>query len=143
MTLFEKALSIALAAHLGQIGHDGREYVRHVLRVAAAVSSANEELIALLHDVPEKSNVTIDQLRAEGFPFQVVDAVDALTRRDQEDYLEFVKRAASNPSALPVKIADLRDNLAATEGTEGAEKYERALQLLGIEPNPNVNSRSR
>jgi (p)ppGpp synthase/HD superfamily hydrolase len=63
MTLFEKALSIALAAHLRQAGHDGREYIRHVLRVAGAVSSDDEKLIALLHDVIEKSSVTLDNLR--------------------------------------------------------------------------------
>lgn len=64
----------------------------------------------------------------------MLNAVDALTRREDEDYLEFVKRAASNQFALPVKIADLLDNLAATRGTERAEKYVRALRLLGIEP---------
>ena len=70
-------------------------------------------------------------MREEGFPPDVVGAVDAMTRREGEDWEEFVRRPASNPVAKPVKRADVEDNLsqAQTIGEDG-EKYLRALRIV-------------
>lgn len=137
MSPFENALSTALAAHIGKTGKNGEEYIRHVLRVAASVSEDDQKIVALLHDVVEKSEITLDQLRRKGFSARIVDAVDSLTRREDEDYPDFVRRAASNPLALPVKIADLRDNLrACAHSADGGEKYRAALEMLGAAAAP-------
>lgn len=79
MSLFEEALAIAAAAHRGQVDRYGNEYIRHVLRVMGAVSDGDEQIVALLHDVVEKSPVTLDALRDAGFPPQIVQAVDAIS----------------------------------------------------------------
>lgn len=134
MALFEQALSIAVEAHRGQTDKDGKEYVRHVLRVAGAVDEGDQQIVALLHDVVEDTELTLDDLLDRRFPRHIVDAVDAMTRRDGEDYFDFVRRAASNPLARPVKVADLRDNLrksADAGSTQRGEKYRKALQMLG------------
>ena len=129
--IFVRAVRIATNAHRGQTGKDGRPYIEHCERVAMRVEPALRP-IAYLHDVVEKSDGwTIERLRLDGFPEVMIDAVDALTRRDGEDEEAFVARAAANPLALPVKRADLEDNLQqALAGGGDAERYRHGLELL-------------
>jgi (p)ppGpp synthase/HD superfamily hydrolase len=75
------------------------------------MESEDAMMAAVLHDVVEDSDWTLEQLRGEGFSEEVLQAVDCLTRRDDERYDEFVARAQVNPIARQVKIADLEDNM--------------------------------
>ena len=130
--LLAKAIRIANAAHVGQSNKTGGPFIDHVRRVAEAISDDDGKLVAWLHDVVEKSpRWSLDELRSEGFPEDVVEAVDAMSKRDGEDYLDFVRRSVRNPLARPVKRADLMDNLAQMRqiGDDGA-KYMDALRLL-------------
>jgi (p)ppGpp synthase/HD superfamily hydrolase len=130
--LLAKAIRIANAAHDGQSNKTGGPFIDHVRRVAEAVSDDDGKLVAWLHDVVEKSpRWSLGELRSEGFPENVVEAVDAMSKRDGEDYLDFVRRSVRNPLARPVKRADLMDNLAQMRqiGDDGA-KYMDALRLL-------------
>jgi hypothetical protein len=79
-------------------------------------------MAAVLHDVVEEGGVTLEQLRAAGFADVVVEAVDALTKREGEDYEAFIRRAALNPIAREVKLADLRDNSDLSRIAEPTEK---------------------
>ena len=129
--IFVRAVRIATNAHRGQTGKDGRPSIEHCERVAMRVEPALRP-IAYLHDVVEKSEGwTIDRLRLDGFPEAVIEAVDALTRREGEDEESFVLRAASNPLALPVKRADLEDNLQQALANGGdPDRYRHGLELL-------------
>lgn len=129
--IFLRAVRIATNAHRGQTGKDGRPYIEHCERVAMGVEPSLRP-IAYLHDVLEKSDGwTIERLRLDGFPEAMIEAVNALTRRAGEDEESFLRRAASNPLALPVKRADLEDNLkqALASGAD-AESYRRGLALI-------------
>ena len=68
-------------------------------------------IVAVLHDVVEDTSWTLEGLKKEGFSSDVLEAVDAMTRRSNETYDEFVDRALSNAVAREVKIADLEDNM--------------------------------
>ncbi|MBB3350343.1 (p)ppGpp synthase/HD superfamily hydrolase [Rhizobium sp. BK049] len=132
MQHLDHAMQIALEAHEGQVDKTGRPFFEHCQRVALLVSGDEARTVAYLHDVAEKgSGWTLDRLREEGFPPAIISAVDALTRRPEESDDEFVRRAASNPLALPVKQADLEDNLRqAEQAGKKTEKYQRGLDLL-------------
>jgi (p)ppGpp synthase/HD superfamily hydrolase len=65
----------------------------------------------VLHDVVEDTPVTLERLTAEGFPPPVVAAVEALTKRKGETRLEAARRAAVNPVARRVKLADNAENM--------------------------------
>ncbi|MBB4253976.1 (p)ppGpp synthase/HD superfamily hydrolase [Rhizobium sp. BK008] len=129
MQHLDHAIQVALTAHEGQADKTGRPFFEHCQRVALLVSGDERRTIAYLHDVVEKgSGWTLDRLREDGFAPAIISAVDALTRRPDDD---FVRRAASNPLALPVKQADLEDNLRQAEQTgKNTEKYQRGLDLL-------------
>ena len=109
------ALALATRAHAGQLDKAGAPYIGHPQRVARSVAAAGgsetAQIAALLHDVVEDSDVSLDALADAGFGPEVVGAVDALTRRVGESYEDFVSRAGSHPITRLVKLADLADNL--------------------------------
>ncbi|MCX8073105.1 MAG: GTP pyrophosphokinase [Candidatus Binatia bacterium] len=107
----EDAIELAVRAHRGATDKAGAPYILHVLRVMLAVEGDVARMAAALHDVVEDTSYTPDDLRRLGFPVEVVDAVDALTRRPGELYEDFVRRAAAHPIARQIKLADLEDNM--------------------------------
>ncbi len=133
----EDAIRLAAVAHTGQFDKAGEAYILHPLRVMLRLSDPDERMAAVLHDVVEDSEVTLDDLQRAKYPAAVVAAVAALTRREGEDYFDFVRRAASHPVARAVKRADLLENLDVTRlatvtprDEERMAKYRRALAIL-------------
>ena len=135
MDLLEKAIAIATEAHQGQSSKTGGPFIDHVRRVAENVSGEDETLIAWLHDVVEKGpGWTFERLRQEGFSEPVIDAVDAMSKRDGEEYFAFVRRSIQNPLARPVKRSDLTDNLAQMRQMGGdGSKFAEGLRILNEE----------
>jgi (p)ppGpp synthase/HD superfamily hydrolase len=76
-----------------------------------SVDSAEDRMAAALHDVVEDTSWTIDALRREGFSEIVVEAVVALTKTPGETRIDAAQRAAENPVARRVKLADVTDNM--------------------------------
>jgi (p)ppGpp synthase/HD superfamily hydrolase len=111
MSTLERAIEIAAAAHAGQLDKSGQPYILHPLRVLLRVSTEHERMAAVLHDVVEDTSVTLEQLAKEGFPEPVVSAIEALTKRPKESRLEAAARAARNPIARVVKLADNAENM--------------------------------
>ncbi len=107
----EDAILLAVQAHWGQKDKAGQPYVLHPLRMMARVHGEAERMAAVLHDVVEDTPYTLDQLRALGYPEEVVAAVDCLTRRETETYEQFIERVKTNRIARRVKLADLEDNM--------------------------------
>lgn len=135
MSVLYQAAKIAEKAHAGQTDKTGQPYIEHCHRVADAVETIDQKAVAYLHDVLEKSEGwSRDRLEEAGFGPSIVSAVDALTRRPEEDDLAFVRRAAANPVALAVKRADLADNLwQARQIGASTSKYEDGLRVLDEE----------
>ena len=111
LELLEKAIAIAVDAHRGQKDRYDAPYILHPLRVMSRLQSPTEKTVAVLHDVVEDTDWTFEDLRDEGFPEPILEALDCLTKRDGEPYEKLVKRSAANPLARRVKIADLEDNM--------------------------------
>jgi (p)ppGpp synthase/HD superfamily hydrolase len=111
MKLIEKSLHIALRAYAGKTDKAGCEYIHHPLRVMAKMKTDLEMSVALLHDVIEDSDITAEQLLAEGIPVEVVEAVVCLSKNENESYQDFVARAKKNKLAAKIKIADIEDNI--------------------------------
>lgn len=138
MSTLERAIAIAAQAHAGQVDKAGAPYVLHPLRMMLRVSSPEERIVAVLHDVCEDCpGWSFDRLKAEGFSDRILAALDSVTKRDGEDYKSFVRRAAADPIGRAVKLADLSDNcdlsrIAAPSQRdyERIEKYRRAIDLI-------------
>lgn len=137
----ENALDVAIAlaceAHRGQKDKAGQPYILHPLRLMLQFDSTPEQIVAVLHDVVEDSSVTLEHLRELGFQPEIIDAIDILSRREDESYDEFVERILASPIAIRVKIRDIEDNLNVSrlerlteEDLRRIVKYHRALTRL-------------
>ena len=135
MSIFYRAAKIAEEVHASQRDKTGQRYIEHCRRVVDTVETMDQKVVAYLHDVLEKGDGwTRTKLEEAGFGPTVASAVDAMSRRDGEDYFAFVRRAASNRLALPVKRADLEDNIwQARQVGASTVKYEEALRILDEE----------
>lgn len=135
--MLEKAILIAVNAHQGQIDKGGKPYILHPLRLMFSSKNEVEQIVAVLHDVIEDADVTLDYLRKEGFSEEILSALDALTRRKAESYDEFISRIISNKTACHVKLADLSDNMnlsriehPTSKDYERIEKYRKAVDRI-------------
>jgi len=135
--LVEKALEIAKEAHKGQLDKAGVDYIQHPLNVAAMVESPEEKAVALLHDVIEDTDISVEDLRTKGMPGDVVEAVFALTKLKDIDYFEYLNRVKDNPLARKVKLADLSHNSDISripnpreKDKERIKKYKLAIEYL-------------
>ena len=130
------------AAFIAKLAHDatgalykGKPYFeRHVEEVAGVVGAAygatdEHVTVAYLHDVVEDTEVTLDGLRLF-FDETIVEAVDAITRREGETYFEFIDRVRKNDLATFVKSADLMVNLGNAPPPKLAAKYKIALEMI-------------
>lgn len=110
--LLAKAIEIATEAHNGQTDKMGMPYIGHVMRVMQAGRTVEEKIVGVLHDLVEDTSWTFEQLAAEGFSEQVIEALRCVTKiSDDEPYDSFIERVKANPLAVAVKINDLTDNM--------------------------------
>lgn len=137
MTLLEKAIEISTKAHKGQKDKAGKDYINHPMAVASMVNEDNEKIVAYLHDVVEDTNITLADLKEVGFDNDVIEAIDAITKRDGENYDDYIYRVSHNKIAKQVKIADMTHNSDITrfdnpsqKDIERCEKYKKKLKSL-------------
>lgn len=126
--LLEKGIGIAVEAHRGQRDRYGAPYISHPIRVMQRLGTPEQQTAGILHDVVEDTDWTFEDLRREGFPQRILDALDCVTKRGGEGYEDFVKRSASNSLAKAVKLADLEDNMDLRRFPEVTEKDLPRLQ---------------
>ena len=136
-TLTKKAMKIAFAAHKEQVDKSGLPYIFHPFHLAEQMETEETVCAALLHDVAEDTEITLEELQKEGFPRQVLAALALLTHYEAVPYMEYVAKVKENPVARAVKLADLRHNSDLTrldyvdeKAKERAEKYKAAMALL-------------
>ena len=111
----DKILDFVKERHAGQKDKAGDRYVNHIFRVYLA-SIVNElgfkcEVVALLHDILEDTDTTIDELKGLGIDDEIIESIVAITRNEEESYREYIVRVSNNSIAKKVKILDLEDNM--------------------------------
>ena len=133
----ERAIAIAAAAHAGQVDKGGAPYILHPLKVMLRMTTLEERIVAVLHDVVEDCDISLDDLHKEGFSEEVLTAIQSVTKVPGESYEDFVERAAQNPIGRVVKLADLEENSDLSriaspswDDLERVEKYRRAIARL-------------
>tara|TARA_Y100000589_G_scaffold252022_1_gene240467 strand:- start:1134 stop:1559 length:426 start_codon:yes stop_codon:yes gene_type:complete len=106
-----KAITIACEAHQGQSSINGEPYILHPLRLLIKAKSNEERIIAILHDVIEKTNISLLDLKNKGFDQNIISSIDSLSRRRSESYIEYIKRLMQNKISVKIKLLDLADNI--------------------------------
>ena len=135
--LTKKALKLSFQAHKDQVDKNGIPYVYHPFHLAEQMDDEYSVCVALLHDVAEDTDITVDDIRALGFPAEVTDALTLMTHDDGTEYLDYVRALSDNPIARKVKRADLLHNSDLTrldavdeKALVRIKKYRMALLIL-------------
>lgn len=109
--LLETAIRLAAKVHRGQVDRFGKPYVLHVMRVMMRGHDLEEQILGALHDVLERSDLTVDDIAKKGFPPRVVKALQHITRDPQETYEQYIDRVVHDNLAIRVKLHDLADKM--------------------------------
>lgn len=134
----DAAIVIATLAHSGQVDKAGNPYILHLLRVMENVPD-NLKPVALLHDVLEDTDISLYELNF--LDPEEMEILLLLTRKEDEQYFDYIKRLSTNNNAVTIKIADLEDNMDQRRlyGMDGGlqskmlKKYEKAYSMLVYE----------
>lgn len=135
--LTKKALGIAFDVHKEQFDKSGMPYVFHPFFLACQMTTEEEVIVALLHDVVEDGDITLEDLAACGFNFDIIKALSLLTRDDDMTYMEYIEQIKQSPLAVKVKLADLNHNSDLSRldivdkwALKRIEKYKKAIAAL-------------
>lgn len=109
--MLDRAMEIAKRAFEGKNDSQGKPYIEHAIRVMDRMDTEDEKITALLHDVPEDSEVTLRDLQNEGFSREVLEALDQLTKKPNMTYFDYIEDIAGSELATKVKLAEIEDNL--------------------------------
>ena len=126
--LIYKAMEIVTTLFENDTDKGKMPYMLHIEYVYRHVSSMEEKIVALLHDVIEDKDVTGNDLLEVGFPKKIVDDVVIITRKKKEEYNDYIANLIKNGSkeALRVKLADVENNMDLTRIQNPTVKdYER------------------
>lgn len=133
----KKALKLCFEAHKNQADKSGMPYVFHPFHLAEQMEDENTVTVALLHDIVEDTEYSLDDLKNMGFPQQVIEALGLLTHDKSVPYMDYVKKIKENSIAKVVKLADLKHNsdLSRLEtidekALKRVKKYKNAMNLL-------------
>ena len=130
------ASKIAYKAHEGQTDKAGVPYIFHPIHIAEQMDSEESCVVALLHDVIEDSDITLEIL-SKYFDDDIIAALKVLTKKENDDYVMYIKRVKTNKLATKVKIKDLEHNRDLTRLDEVTDrdkkrsmKYWEAIRYL-------------
>jgi len=131
-----EAMKIAYNVHHNQFDRAGVPYIYHPIHLAENMDSEIACVVALLHDVVEDTDITMEELE-KTFPREVIEILKLLTHDKKVDYMEYIKRIKENEIARKVKIEDILHNADETrldsiteEDIIRREKYKKALEFL-------------
>ena len=134
------AMKICFAAHKNQVDKNGIPYIFHPIHLAEQMMTEDEICTALLHDVVEDSEYTIEDLKASGFNENILSALRLLTHDKSVPYMDYIAEIKTNPLAKKVKLADLAHNSdlnrldkVTEKDLKRAEKYKKAQEILSEE----------
>ena len=130
------ALRLCFEAHKGQKDKSDLPYVFHPFHLAEQMETEDETVLALLHDVVEDTDHTLDELAEMGLGDAVIEALALLTHDDKTDYMDDVRAIKGNPLAKAVKLADLRHNSDLTRldtvDEKALKRYNNYLEAIAL-----------
>ena len=133
--LLERMIRLAAKVHKGQVDRFGQPFILHTLRVITHAKGHDEQLLAAIHDILERSDLTVGDLREKGVPEHVLVALTHISRVPDEDYDGYIDRVAQNQLATRVKVIDLADKMDLRDvgqlSAADLKRYNKQLEAYG------------
>ena len=138
--LTKKAMRLAFEKHKDQLDKSNIPYMYHIFSVAKDMIDEVTTCVALLHDIVEDTDVTIDDLTKMGFYSEITEAIKCMSHPshlNEDEYLEYIKIIKKNEIARKVKLADLKHNSILDRFDKKTDrdlkrynKYQKAISIL-------------
>ena len=111
--LLYKTLELVVRVFDEKCDKGGLPYFNHLLKVYENVSSYDEKIISLLHDIVEDTDITIEDLKEFGYNNNIIEPITFLTKKKGEYYPDYIDRIINSKDVhtLNVKLADLKHNM--------------------------------
>ena len=110
----QRAIEIATEAHKNQVDKCGMPYILHpltlMMRLKEKGYGEDYLCVAVLHDVVEDTEVTLEDIIKEKFNQDVCYGVSQMTHEDGVDYFDYIDEVAKSEIARVVKLEDLKHN---------------------------------
>ena len=132
------AIEFATAALAEKVDDKGSPYINHALRVMERMDTEEEKMAAVLHDVVEDTEITLQDLCDAGFSREVVETVEILTKRQDMTYFYYIDYIHWSETASKINIADIMRVKKMSFRTYSTEK--RAEMALAILRGENVKN---
>ena len=134
----EIAIELAIKYHKGQIDKGGNPYILHPLEVMNNVNRMESKIVAVLHDIIEDTECTVDTLREWGIDEDAIESINTLTHKEGMSYMEYIREISYDFIAIEVKLADLKCNMdlsrlnrkVTNKDLERNKKYMKAYYFL-------------
>lgn len=105
-------------------------YISHPLAVMNMMTTEEEKIVAVLHDVIECTHITFDALELAGVSKNCLEALIFLTHAMNEDYSQYISKMHLNRLAIKVKLADILHNMSDNPSEHAKQKYLKAIPIL-------------
>ena len=132
-----KALNLMYEAHKGQKDKGNIPYVFHPYHIAEQMNTEDEIIVALLHDVIEDTNFTLEDIKSYGFNNNIIEALKVITHDKKTNYTDYINKISKNKLATKIKIRDLKHNIDISripnpteEDYNRVNQYKKALEIL-------------
>lgn len=142
---YSRVLNFIIEKHKGQVDKGGKPYVFHPITVALMCNSESEKIVALLHDILEDTDTTVEELRLIGLYQEEIEAIQILKKDVNENYFSYIEKVAENRIARTVKKADLTHNMDISrlpnptkQDFDRVKKYAQALKILMLHEVNNI-----
>jgi len=146
LDVLARAYQVSAQAHRGQKRQSGDDFVSHSVAVATILADQQMDTTtiaaALLHDVVEDSNVSVDDIRRD-FGNEIADLVDGLTKlstlqfrstaeEQAENYRKLLVSVAKDARVIIIKLADRLHNMRTLEHLDDEKQRRIALETREI-----------
>ena len=132
-----KAFILCVVKHWNQKDKADRRYIWHPIHVMTKVKGYDEKVVALLHDIVEDTDMSLEKLKDMKFSDEVVEAIRVISKKKNQKYFEYLEGVKNNKIARNVKIEDIGHNCnlkrlknITEKDYERYEKYKKALEYL-------------
>lgn len=119
----------------GKLDSLGKDYSLIPIAVATSVESVDAKTVAILHDVVVETDFDFEELFF--LEENVLEALDVLIIKDDEDYLSYIERLKENELAREVKLAVLKNRMKELKKLkltpaqqERLDEYKKAINIL-------------
>jgi len=134
--MLARVIRFASKAHGGQVRRNGDPFVCHLYHVANELEGKNQKILAILHDVVEKTEKTwkdvfdyLSEIYSKERSMILSEGLNAISKAEDETYDYYIARCGKNDLAREVKICDIKDNLKDCKEHKRKE-YTEALAFL-------------